>query len=115
MEDDNVGVIVNTAGVDFRNPTSRDLYAKSVKNGEYCVCILLCSLSLVSVVVMLWLMPFLYHVWVIHTTLCIVFTDIFGFSLMSMDVTPKKIMDMLQNLFSRFDELCDVHGVLKLE
>jgi class 3 adenylate cyclase len=24
-------------------------------------------------------------------------------------------MDMLQNLFNRFDELCDVHGVMKLE
>ena len=47
MEDDNVGVIVNTAGVDFSNPTSRALCAESVKNGEYCVCIIL-SCSFVS-------------------------------------------------------------------
>jgi len=46
---------------------------------------------------------------------CIVFTDIVGFSRISMDITPTCVMDMLQNLFNRFDELCDVHGVLKLE
>ncbi|KAL9178544.1 hypothetical protein ACHAXT_001882 [Thalassiosira profunda] len=46
---------------------------------------------------------------------CIVFADIVGFSRISMNMTPTKVMDMLQNLFGRFDELCDVHGVLKLE
>lgn len=46
---------------------------------------------------------------------CIVFTDIVGFSRISMDIEPIKVMDMLQNLFNRFDELCDLHGVLKLE
>jgi len=46
---------------------------------------------------------------------CIVFTDIVGFSRISMGITPTSIMNMLQNLFNRFDELCDVHGVLKLE
>lgn len=45
----------------------------------------------------------------------IIFTDIVGFSRLSMNLSPIKVMDMLQNLFSRFDELCDVHGVLKLE
>lgn len=46
---------------------------------------------------------------------CIVFTDIVGFSRISMDIAPIKVMDMLQNLFNRFDELCDLHGVMKLE
>jgi class 3 adenylate cyclase len=46
---------------------------------------------------------------------CIVFTDIVGFSRISMDIAPIKVMDMLQNLFARFDELCDLHGVMKLE
>mmetsp|Transcript_1349 Transcript_1349/g.2217 ORF Transcript_1349/g.2217 Transcript_1349/m.2217 type:complete len:728 (+) Transcript_1349:50-2233(+) len=46
---------------------------------------------------------------------CIVFTDIVGFSRISMDIKPIKVMDMLQNLFARFDELCDLHGVMKLE
>jgi class 3 adenylate cyclase len=45
----------------------------------------------------------------------IIFTDIVGFSRIAMGVTPIKVMDMLQNLFNRFDELCDVHGVMKLE
>lgn len=46
---------------------------------------------------------------------CIVFTDIVGFSRISMDIAPIKVMDMLQTLFNRFDELCDLHGVMKLE
>jgi class 3 adenylate cyclase len=45
----------------------------------------------------------------------IIFTDIVGFSRIAMGVTPIKVMDMLQNLFNRFDQLCDVHGVMKLE
>lgn len=43
------------------------------------------------------------------------FTDIVGFSRIAMGVTPIKVMNMLQNLFNRFDRLCDVHGVMKLE
>lgn len=50
-----------------------------------------------------------------NNSVCIIFTDIVGFSAMSMHLSPIKIMDMLQNLYSRFDELCDIHGVLKLE
>jgi len=46
---------------------------------------------------------------------CIIFTDIVGFSRIAMDVKPIQVMDMLQSIFSRFDELCDVHDVLKLE
>jgi class 3 adenylate cyclase len=45
----------------------------------------------------------------------IIFTDIVGFSKIAMGVTPIRVMNMLQNLFSRFDKLCDVHGVMKLE
>ena len=45
----------------------------------------------------------------------IVFTDIVGFSSIAMDISPRSVMDMLQYIFSRFDELCNVHGVLKLE
>ena len=46
---------------------------------------------------------------------CIVFTDIVGFSKISLDLAPIEVMDMIQALFSRFDELCDLYGVLKLE
>jgi class 3 adenylate cyclase len=48
-----------------------------------------------------------------HTS--IIFTDIVGFSRISLKVRPIQVMDMLQSLFYRFDKLCDVHGVLKLE
>lgn len=46
---------------------------------------------------------------------CIVFTDIVGFSKISLDLAPIEVMDMIQALFSRFDEICDLYGVLKLE
>lgn len=45
----------------------------------------------------------------------VIFTDIVGFSKISMDVPPLKVMDMLQDLFNRFDWLCEHHDVLKLE
>lgn len=46
---------------------------------------------------------------------CIVFTDIVGFSRIALELTPLQVMDMLQNLFNRFDALCDEHNVQKLE
>eukprot|EP00986_Skeletonema_menzelii_P011683 scaffold6108_cov119-Skeletonema_menzelii.AAC.5 len=46
---------------------------------------------------------------------CIMFTDIVGFSRMAMNSRPADIMDLVQSLFGRFDLLCKKHGVLKLE
>lgn len=46
---------------------------------------------------------------------CIVFADIVGFSRISMELEPFVVVNMLQDLFSRFDDLCDVHNVQKLE
>ncbi|KAL7534322.1 hypothetical protein ACHAXR_005794, partial [Thalassiosira sp. AJA248-18] len=46
---------------------------------------------------------------------CIIFTDIVKFSEISLTMKPIKVMDMLQDLFSRFDALCDRFGVQKLE
>jgi class 3 adenylate cyclase len=46
---------------------------------------------------------------------CIIFTDIVGFAKISLDLAPIDVMDMIQDLFSRFDALCDMYGVLKLE
>jgi len=46
---------------------------------------------------------------------CIIFLDIVGFSRMSLELKPIQIMDMLHDLFGRYDNLCDRHGVLKLE
>mmetsp|Transcript_29057 Transcript_29057/g.60439 ORF Transcript_29057/g.60439 Transcript_29057/m.60439 type:complete len:978 (-) Transcript_29057:154-3087(-) len=45
----------------------------------------------------------------------ILFTDLVGFSRMSLTMQPIEVVDMLQDLFSRFDALCDLHGVQKLE
>jgi hypothetical protein len=49
------------------------------------------------------------------SNVCIIFTDIVGFSQVALDMNPIKVMDMLQDLFSRFDALCDKHGIRKLE
>ena len=46
---------------------------------------------------------------------CIIFTDIVGFSRMAMTARPADVMDLVSSLFSRFDLLCEKHGVLKLE
>ena len=46
---------------------------------------------------------------------CIIFTDIVNFSQIALDMKPIKVMDMLQDLFSRFDALCDRFGIRKLE
>ncbi len=43
------------------------------------------------------------------------FADIVGFSKMSMDMPPIKVMNMLEAVFSRFDALCEKHRVEKLE
>jgi class 3 adenylate cyclase len=49
------------------------------------------------------------------SNVCIIFTDIVNFSQISLDMKPIKVMDMLQDLFSRFDVLCDRFGIEKLE
>ena len=46
---------------------------------------------------------------------CIIFMDIVGFSRIALHMKPIEVMDMLQDLFSRFDSLCDTHSVHKLE
>ena len=43
------------------------------------------------------------------------FTDVVGFSRIALGISPNLVMDMLQDLFGRFDKLLDVHGVGKLE
>ena len=45
----------------------------------------------------------------------IIFADIVSFSEMAMGMAPLEVLDMLHNIFSRFDALCDKHGVSKLE
>jgi len=45
----------------------------------------------------------------------IIFADIVGFSEMSMCMSPIQVMNMLEALFSKFDALCEIHNVEKLE
>ena len=45
----------------------------------------------------------------------IIFTDIVNFSEMAMCMAPLEVVDMLHDIFSRFDALCDKHGISKLE
>ncbi len=45
----------------------------------------------------------------------IIFADIVGFSEMSMGMSPIEVMNMLEALFSKFDALCEIHYVEKLE
>ena len=45
----------------------------------------------------------------------IVFVEIVGFSEISNRIPPSDVMDMLQDLFHRFDKVCKKHNVLKLD
>jgi len=45
----------------------------------------------------------------------ILFTDIVEVSRISLTIMPIEVVDMLQDLFSRFDKMCDIHQVQKLE
>jgi class 3 adenylate cyclase len=49
------------------------------------------------------------------SNVCIIFAGIVGFSQILLELRPIKAMDMLQELFSRFDALCDKHDIQKLE
>ena len=45
----------------------------------------------------------------------IIFVDIVGFSRISNYITPSDVMDMLQDLFHRFDKICQKYNILKLD
>lgn len=45
----------------------------------------------------------------------ILFSDIVSFTKISSAVRPTQVMDMLNDLFLRFDKLCDKHSVYKVE
>jgi class 3 adenylate cyclase len=45
----------------------------------------------------------------------VLFADIVGFTTMSTQVTPTALVELLNRLFSGFDELCDRHGVEKIK
>eukprot|EP00049_Salpingoeca_infusionum_P016315 m.332255 g.332255 ORF g.332255 m.332255 type:complete len:549 (+) comp16056_c0_seq29:952-2598(+) len=45
----------------------------------------------------------------------VLFSSITGFANISSDVPPTEVMEMLNDLFVKFDRLCDVHDVYKVE
>jgi class 3 adenylate cyclase len=49
-------------------------------------------------------------------TVCIIFVDVVNFCEISYETKPIiKVMDMLQTLFTKFDDLCDKYGIQRLE
>ena len=49
------------------------------------------------------------------SNVCVIFADIVNFSHMSLSMKPIEVMNLLQDLFCRFDALCDQYGMQKLE
>ncbi|WPD23335.1 MAG: adenylate/guanylate cyclase domain-containing protein [Candidatus Electrothrix scaldis] len=45
----------------------------------------------------------------------VLFSDIVGFTKLSQTVTPDKLVNLLNNLFSRFDDLAENHGLEKIK
>lgn len=50
-----------------------------------------------------------------HAKTSILFADIEGFATMSSKVAPKDLIRMLDDLYGRFDVLCEKHDVYKVE
>lgn len=50
-----------------------------------------------------------------RSNVCIIFTDIVKFSKMASELPSIQVMDVLTDLFHRFDKLCEIHGLVKLE
>lgn len=48
-------------------------------------------------------------------TVTIVFCDIYDFDGICADYAPSELTDFLDDLFRKFDKLCDIHGVTKIE
>jgi len=48
-------------------------------------------------------------------TVTIVFCDIYDFDRICAEYTPSELTDFLDDLFRKFDKLCDIHGVTKIE
>ena len=50
-----------------------------------------------------------------HEAVTILFADIVGFTLMTASMPPAELVDLLSQLFSRFDRLADMHGLEKIK
>jgi len=50
-----------------------------------------------------------------HECVTIFFSDVVGFSAMSRALSPEKVADLLDRLYTRFDELTRLHDIFKIE
>ena len=50
-----------------------------------------------------------------HEAVTILFADIVGFTVMTASMPPAELVDLLSQLFSRFDRLADLHGLEKIK
>jgi adenylate cyclase len=50
-----------------------------------------------------------------YAEVSILFADIVGFTPLAASVSPERLVELLNSLFSRFDALCDEHGVEKIK
>ncbi|KXZ44776.1 hypothetical protein GPECTOR_62g891 [Gonium pectorale] len=50
-----------------------------------------------------------------HRHVTVLFADIVGFTTMCNELEPLQVMAFLNGLFTRFDSLCDIYGVYKVE
>ena len=51
----------------------------------------------------------------VHSAVSVLFSDIVGFTKISSSIHPQLVMDMLNDLFGRFDALCEKHGTYNIE
>ena len=50
-----------------------------------------------------------------HECVTIFFSDIVGFTKLAESLTPQKVCSLIDRLYERFDKLCTLHGVFKVE
>ncbi len=55
------------------------------------------------------------HVVEFHDEVSVMFADVVGFTKMATELTPARLIQMLEALFKAFDEIADQHGVEKIK
>lgn len=50
-----------------------------------------------------------------HECITVFFADIVGYTRISSELSPTKVSSLLDRLYTKFDELCDIHDVFKVE
>jgi serine/threonine protein kinase len=50
-----------------------------------------------------------------HECVTVFFADIVGYTSISSELSPTKVSSLLDRLYTKFDALCDIHNVFKVE